>query len=271
MGEGERREGKAASEAGPSSAGIGGWNATNRWGLVLIVGFGAAACGAGDRAVADTAWRAVTDTLGDTIVVRTVSGSIWGERTELVEEVRIGVFEGAEEYTLGMVAGIAAVPDGSVYILDRQVPVLRKYAPDGTYVATFGREGGGPGEYRDSDGVLRVARDYVPVEVEPAERDERERRIVAMMRATDPNWKWNASPIPSTKPPFHTVHVGAEVRLWVRLRTEAREVEVEEAKDGRRGGRLSPLRWHEPTVYDVFEPDGRYLGQVRAPEGFEGE
>jgi hypothetical protein len=36
----------------------------------------------------------VTDTIGDTIVVRTVSGSVWGGPAELAEELRIGVFEG---------------------------------------------------------------------------------------------------------------------------------------------------------------------------------
>jgi hypothetical protein len=34
---------------------------------------------------------------------------------------------------------------GRVYVMDRQVPALRKYAPDGRYLATFGRAGGGPG------------------------------------------------------------------------------------------------------------------------------
>lgn len=32
--------------------------------------------------------------------------------------------------------------------------------------------------------------------------------------------------------------------------------------------RMPPLRWREPVVFDVFDPDGRYLGEVRAPEGF---
>ena len=31
-------------------------------------------------------------------------------------------------------------------------------------------------------------------------------------------------------------------------------------------GRLPTVRdWWEPIVFDVFEPDGRYLGQVSAP------
>jgi hypothetical protein len=27
-------------------------------------------------------------------------------------------------------------------------------------------------------------------------------------------------------------------------------------------------RWREPVAFDVFEPDGRYVGRARAPAGF---
>ena len=33
-------------------------------------------------------------------------------------------------------------------------------------------------------------------------------------------------------------------------------------------GAIPQLTWVEPVAFDVFEPDGRYLGMVRAPEGF---
>jgi hypothetical protein len=41
---------------------------------------------------------------------------------------------------------------------------------------------------------------------------------------------------------------------------EARE---EEARTGRR-----PYRYAEVSAFDVFDPDGRYLGHVRVPESF---
>jgi hypothetical protein len=28
------------------------------------------------------------------------------------------------------------------------------------------------------------------------------------------------------------------------------------------------IPWREPTVYDVFEPDGRYVGRLRLPYAF---
>lgn len=372
-----------------------------------------AACGAGDRS-SGTAWRAVTDTIGDTIVVRTVAGSVWGEPAELVEEMRIGVFEGEDVYMFGSVRGFAVAPDGGIFVYDAQVPALRKYAPDGTYVATFGRQGGGPGEYRRSDGgvavlpdgrialrdpgnarmqlytadgepagswripggrftsqrlfvdtagyilnwvaldldrpleerrnglvrhapdgtpgdtilaprydyeaprlraeriedesravgirgvpfmpsadwtfsplgymvgslstsyrldlfradgVLRIAREYERVPVAAGEKTNLEERTIAGMRDIDPAWRWDGPPIPDTKPPYSAVHVGADGRIWVVLHQPAREIEVDDSGPDR-PGEPPPVRYREPVVFDVFEPDGRYLGQVRAPDGF---
>jgi len=116
------------------------------------------ACGGSDRSGGHE-WQAVHDTIGDTIVIRTVAGSIRGDTAELVADVTIGQFDGPDEYMFGDIRSLAAAPDGSIYLFDSHVPALRKYAPDGTYLATFGREGGGPGEYKQPDGGLAVLPD----------------------------------------------------------------------------------------------------------------
>ncbi|MGD2152629.1 MAG: hypothetical protein PVG79_05125, partial [Gemmatimonadales bacterium] len=33
-------------------------------------------------------------------------------------------------------------------------------------------------------------------------------------------------------------------------------------------GEVPERTWREPVAFDVFEPNGRYLGMVRAPRGF---
>ncbi|MFO7894186.1 MAG: hypothetical protein R6U63_10645 [Longimicrobiales bacterium] len=119
------------------------------------IGFGGAillaGCGSGPGA--SGAWQAVTDTVADTVVVRTVAGSVWGDTTRLVEELRIGSLEGADAYVLGNPVSIA-VGNGMVYVLDAQVPVVRAYdAGTGEHVMDIGRDGGGPGEYRHPDGL----------------------------------------------------------------------------------------------------------------------
>jgi hypothetical protein len=374
------------------------------------------ACG-GSESSGGHDWQAVHDTIGDTIVVRTVAGSVWGDTAELVADVTIGQFEGPDEYMFGRIRSLAAAPDGSIYLFDSHVPALRKFAPDGTYLATFGREGGGPGEYKRPDGglgvlpdgrvllrdpgntrisvyspegeyldgwrirgsfntsrrlyidaagnsytmilldteadvtewtfglvryssdgepgdtlrapsfdhepselvarrvdgddhstsvnnvpftptaswthsplgymvggvatryaldlfitpdrVLRIERaNWEPVPVLSEEKAEREAITTANMRQTQPDWRWNGDPIPDTKPPYRGIYIGERGRIWVLLHQQARKIESEEEGEELRPGEAPPQTWWEPVAFDVFEPDGQYLGMVRAPEGF---
>jgi len=381
--------------------------------LAAIVAAAAlAGCGAAGDADAPR-WVAETDTIGDTIVVRTIAGGVWPAGVTVTPEVTIGQFEGEDEYVFGEIVSLTVAPDGSIFLFDRQAKALRQYAPDGTYVRTIGREGGGPGEYRNPDGglaitpdgrlllrdpgnariniysltgeslgswriaggfftsnplyvdgagrvytpglmdraadvtqwksalirvgpdsitrdtlpvpeldhqpkvlvarrtsegststsvnsvpftaaahwaysplgyfvvgvsdryaisllrtgepVLRIEKAWTPVPVNPDEKAEAERRATESMRFTDPNWRWDGPGIPDTKPAFRSIFVAADGRIWVQLHQPAFRIDVEEEKGEPRPGRLSPQRWVEPLVYDVFEPDGRYLGAVELP------
>src|SRR5690606_19867259 len=110
------------------------------------------ACSGDGGSDAELALRTEIDSLGDTLVVRTIGSADAGAR-ELVEEVRVGEMEGAEEYTFGAIAEILALPDGSVLLFDRLVPALRHYGSDGKLIRTIGRKGGGPGEYEAAGGL----------------------------------------------------------------------------------------------------------------------
>lgn len=123
--------------------------------LALVLSGTAACAGDADR----VALRVQRDTVGDTVVVRTLAGQVWDGHRTLQPELRIGAFEGRDVYMLGDVRGLAVSSDGEIYLYDHQVPALRKYGPDGEFMATFGREGGGPGEYKQSDGGLAVLPD----------------------------------------------------------------------------------------------------------------
>jgi hypothetical protein len=154
-----RRHFAAVTGAGGGVSGGAASSCGRIFGLALAVGIlliGAACAG---EAGAGSRWEASIDTIGDTIVVRTLSGGEWGSAAMLVPEVRIGQFEGADEYLLGSISGVAVDQDGNIYTYDRQVPALRQYGPDGEFIRNFGRSGGGPGEYSNSDGGLAVLED----------------------------------------------------------------------------------------------------------------
>lgn len=384
--------------------------------IVPILGW-ALACAGAD---AEPGLLVERDTVGDTMVVRTLAGSVRGEPYTLEPEIRIGVFEGEDAYMFGRVVSLAVAPDGSIYVMDAQVPALRQYAPNGSYVTTLGRRGGGPGEYEQPDGglavledervvlrdpgnarlqvysaagepagtwsvrgglttsnpltvdtagrvytqilldpeanvadwrmglvahdpvtgeavdtvpaptwdfeaprviaqrnseggtstsinsvpfaasqhwafsplgymvggvstryaidqyhpdgtVTRLERVYEPVAVHPDEKADREEATRWSMRRTQPDWKWNGPPIPDRKSPFRGVNVGRDGRIWVLVSQPGQRIPDEELTgpgDDRDPNDRPPARWREPVAYDVFEPDGTYLGLVQAPSGF---
>ncbi len=127
--------------------------------FLLLCAAAGSACSGGEPPPDARGWQATRDTVGDTLVVRTLSGSVWGDTADLVPEVSIGMLEGPPEYTFGQVVSLALGSDGTIYAMDRHVPALRVYEPDGTYRMTFGRGGGGPGEYQRPDGGLNVLSD----------------------------------------------------------------------------------------------------------------
>lgn len=102
----------------------------------------------------------VTRTMsGDTAVVRTESGSVWDGPTRLVAEVSIGELDGDLEYLFGSVRSVAVAADGTVYVVDGQVPDLRAFSPDGRFLRTLGSPGEGPGELKSPDGGLAIPSD----------------------------------------------------------------------------------------------------------------
>ena len=95
----------------------------------------------------------VAETHGDTTVIRTISGSVWGKPATLVPEVSIGELDGLEEYLFGSIYSIAVDDEGRVYVLDGQARNIRVFDSDGAYIETAARRGEGPGELSNAFSV----------------------------------------------------------------------------------------------------------------------
>ena len=117
------------------------------------------------------------------------------------------------------------------------------------------------------NGVLRIERAHDPVAVSEGERDHQRGRITRNMRNTQPNWSWNGPPIPDHKPFFKALLAGRNGRIWAMLSTEAQAIENENHDPD--NPYSQPVFWREATRYDVFEPDGTYLGVVVPPDDFD--
>jgi hypothetical protein len=110
--------------------------------------------------------------------------------------------------------------------------------------------------------VTSVRSGYQPAVVHAAERDDHRLSIERAIHVWDAAWRWNSPDIPRVKAPYKSLWVDEEGRTWVHLSTEARE---EPSVEKRSAGDFAWARWQEPSLYDVFEPTGRYLGRIQGP------
>jgi len=385
----------------------------------VVAALALAACDRGAATDTAASWRTVTDTIGDTLVVRTVGASDSAATLRLVPELRIGELDGAEEYTFGSITAVLPAPGGGAYVWDDQAVALRRYDSAGVFVRRVGGRGGGPGEYEATNGMalladgrlafwdpraarvvvydtagttvggwrvtggfftqravstdtagtvalhtlldqaaggtplgervqgyvryrpdgtvvdslvapmaperatqltavrreganrssssvnvpftpqvscargphgwfacgrgdryaitlhrpgapLRIERDVAPVPVQGDERASEEEVVTAMLRRTEPGWRWDGPAIPAEKPYFRSIETDADARIWVRRSQLAERIPDEELAEQQRARTtgpppIPPRRWREPLAYDVFAPDGRFLGHLPVP------
>lgn len=112
----------------------------------------------------------------------------------------------------------------------------------------------------------RVERGYAPVPVSSTESSERRAQIEQTMRRLDPSWNWTGPDIPSTKPAYRELQVGEDGRAWVRLYTPGEPIPADELPVPEPGAPPRVvLTTREPPLFDVFAPNGDYLGRVRPP------
>jgi hypothetical protein len=111
---------------------------------------------AGDSRDTGDLWDGTVDTLPNgAIEVHNPSHGIWDSSTAWrVEEVtRIGTLEGTGPDLFGRISAIEVDEFGRFYVFEGQAQELRVFDSSGAHVRTIGREGGGPGEFKQGIGL----------------------------------------------------------------------------------------------------------------------
>lgn len=231
----------------------------------------AAACSGADGSSSAGDWVAQVDTIGDTIVVHTVSGSEWGEAF-LEVDFRIGALEGADHEQFGRITGIAVDEDERIYVFDSQAPALRLYDSSGSFLRTLGRVGSGPGEYRDGDGGLAALTDGRIVL-----RDPRNGRFVVFDASGEfseswagPSGQFTSSPMfPALDGGFYNPQFGASGGFIVHYSSSGESIDtlrpppnpLQPARISARAGGVSQT-WSVPfsaSFLSTFHQDGHYV------------
>lgn len=117
-------------------------------------------------------------------------------------------------------------------------------------------------ELRKPEGTVHLRRELEPVAVVPEEQAEWEalrQDFLEQMRARGINAPLD--PVAEQKPFFREIHAGQDGRVWI-----LRHVAAEKRTDIELASDQPVLTWREPPTYDVFQPDGTFLGSVSMPE-----
>ena len=81
--------------------------------------------------------------------------SVGPEVTEAHVDLRIGTLAGDDpNHIFGDIRGVQGASDGTIYVLDYQAVEVRVFSPDGEHLRTIVRQGEGPGEISEANGIL---------------------------------------------------------------------------------------------------------------------
>jgi hypothetical protein len=121
---------------------------------------GATACGAGAGSAGAPA-AAVRDSAGVTIVENVVADSAAWRWLRLEPELAIGSVAGEGPTSLHRVVGVVWLGEDRLAVANGGSSEIRLFDAAGAHVATFGRAGGGPGEFQALSGVARGVADSI--------------------------------------------------------------------------------------------------------------
>ena len=120
----------------------------------------------------------------------------------------------------------------------------------------------------DPAGIVQVEREGLrPVNVTTGERAEWRARVAYAERRSGTSF----AEVPARKPAYRDLWVDSDARIWVHRYAEAvkRDEPIPELWLEDPEGNMPRITWAEPSLHDVFGPDGRLLHCVVAPDDAE--
>ncbi|MEX2283759.1 MAG: hypothetical protein WEE89_14835 [Gemmatimonadota bacterium] len=119
-------------------------------------------------------------------------------------------------------------------------------------------------DIKQGNQVVSIRRNVEPIAISAEERQEQRDFTRDRLRAFG-TFNGSVPDVPRTKPYFKWITTFDDGRIWASLSTRSERYDPPTRTVE---GRTQPsLRWREPTMFDVFEPDGTYVGQVAVPDG----
>ncbi len=140
-----------------------------------------------------------------------------------------------------------------------------RYAVDLLLPRRSDDDGDRPPRWREGDPIVSIRAEVDPVPLHPEERRDHERSLQERLRAAPPGERTGSlGAVPEVKPILNLIHVADDLRIWVALHAESVRTDAQmSASDP--GDAVASVPWRGTFVYDVFEPNGTYLGRVSFP------
>lgn len=196
-------------------------------------------------------------------------GELTGQEAEIPIELRKYSLEGE---LLDTLSTPPSNPEGSDFTLahERFKPftVLTQWTWSPLGYMVVGRNDRYDVELRKDTGTVHLRRELEPASVnddEMAEWQAFRQRYIELNTAA--GIEVEGGTIPWQKPFFRQLHAAEDGRIWLHRYVDAvKREDIEPIPDQ---PERPLLTWREPSTYDVFEPDGTFLGTVVLPPEFQ--
>lgn len=134
--------------------------------------------------------------------------------------------------------------------------------PEGWFIAAHG--GRGEIVLQRPERPVIIRREMADVAVSGEERSQEQESITYGMRQTEPGWVWRGPELPTTKAPVLGLFAARDGWIWVRVAAPSEPIPDAELPVSRDPER-PVIRFRTPVVYEVYEPDGTFVGRVDFP------